>query len=133
MNPKDIRWKQRFENFEKSYRLLEQSLEIELPSIVERAGIIQFFEITLELSWKLLKDYLESQDVEVKFPREVIKESFHYELIENGDTWMTMLGDRNLTIQTYDETKAAEVESKIRNAFFPAIRRLYDSMKEKTT
>jgi len=133
MNPKEARWKQRFENFEKSYRLLEQSLDIESPSVFERAGIIQFFEITLELSWKLLKDYLESQDVEAKFPREVIKKSFHYEIIENGDTWMTMLGDRNLTVHTYDETHAAEVESKIRNAFFPAIRRLYDSMKEKTT
>ena len=133
MNQKDIRWKQRFENFEKSYRLLEQSLEIEPPSIVERAGIIQFFEITLELSWKLLKDYLESQGVEAKFPREVIKESFHYEIIEDGDTWLTMLGDRNLTVHTYNETKAAEIEAKIRNAFFPAVRRLYDSMKEKTT
>ena len=68
MNQRETRWKQRFENFEKSYRLLEQSLEIESPSIVERAGIIQFFEITLELSWKRLKDYLESQDVEAKFP-----------------------------------------------------------------
>jgi nucleotidyltransferase substrate binding protein (TIGR01987 family) len=128
MNQKEIRWKQRFENFEKSYLLLRQSLDIKKPSVVERAGIIQFFEITFELSWKLLKDYLENQNVEAKFPCDVIKEAFHYEIIQNGDAWMAMLG----TVHTYDETKAAEIESKIRNAFFPAISNMYRLMKDKT-
>ncbi len=131
MNPKDTRWRQRFENFEKSYLLLQQSIQIETPSVVERAGLIQFFEITFELSWKLLKDYLESQEVVVKFPRDVIKNAFRYELIGDGDTWMNMLGDRNLTVHTYDETKAAEIETKIRTAFFPAISNLYEGMREK--
>ena len=131
MNPKDIRWRQRFENFEKSYLLLQQSIQIETPSVVERAGLIQFFEITFELSWKLLKDYLESQEVIVKFPRDVIKNAFQYEIIEEGDTWMNMLGDRNLTVHTYNETRAVEIETKIRTAFFPAIGTLYECMKEK--
>lgn len=130
MNQKEIRWRQRFENFEKSFLLLQQSLKIEKPSVVERAGLIQFFEITFELSWKLLKDYLESQDVHPQFPRDVIKQAFHYELISDGDTWMTMLGDRNLTVHTCNETKAAEIESKIRNVFFPAISSLYRLMKD---
>jgi len=130
MNQKTIRWRQRFENFEKSFFLLKQSLEIKTPSVVERAGIIQFFEITFELSWKLLKDYLESRNVDAKFPRDVVKEAFHYELIQDGDTWMAMLGDRNLTVHTYHETKAAEIESKIRNTFFPALGQLYRFMKE---
>lgn len=132
MNQKEIRWHQRFENFEKSFLLLKQSLDIANPSIVERAGLIQFFEVTFELSWKLLKDYLESQNVNPQFPRDVIKEAFHYEIITDGDIWMTMLGDRNLTVHTYNETKAAEIEDKIRNLFFPALDRLYRSMKEKT-
>lgn len=131
MNQKDIRWRQRFENFEKSYQLLAQTIEIEKPSVVERAGLIQFFEVTFELSWKLLKDYLESQDVNPKFPRDTIKEAFKYELIQDGDAWMAMLTDRNLTVHTYNETKASEIESKIRNTFFPAIKQLYVQMKER--
>ena len=51
----DIRYKQRFENFEKSFLLLKQALDIDEPSIVEKAGAIQFFEISFELSWKLMK------------------------------------------------------------------------------
>jgi len=133
MNPKDIRWRQRFENFEKSYLLLAETIEIENPSVAERAGLVQFFEITFELSWKLLKDYLESQEVSAKFPREAIKEAFHYELIADGDGWMQMLTDRNLTVHTYNETQAVEVDSKIRTLFFPAIRQLYFLMKGKSS
>ena len=58
---KDIRWKQRFQNYEKAYLLLERNLNIAEPSEVERAGIIQFFEMAFELAWKLMKDYLEEE------------------------------------------------------------------------
>ena len=57
----DIRYKQRFENFEKSFLLLKEAISIKNPSIVEEAGVIQFFEITFELAWKMMKDYLEFQ------------------------------------------------------------------------
>ena len=40
----DIRYKQRFENFKKAFLLLQSALEIEDPSVVEKAGAIQFFE-----------------------------------------------------------------------------------------
>ncbi|MDD3324328.1 MAG: nucleotidyltransferase substrate binding protein [Sulfurospirillaceae bacterium] len=52
----DIRYKQRFENFEKSFLLFKNALDIETPSIVEKAGVIQFFETTFELAWKLMKE-----------------------------------------------------------------------------
>ncbi len=53
---KDIRWKQRFQNFEKSFLLLKRTLEIKKPSEAERGGLIQFYEMTFELVWKLLRD-----------------------------------------------------------------------------
>lgn len=133
MNQKETRWRQRFENFEKSYLLLAATIEIENPSVAERAGLIQFFEMSFELSWKLLKDYLESQEVIAKFPRDAIKEAFRYELVGDGDAWMQMLTDCNLTVHTYNEEKAVEVDQKIRNVFFPAIRELYLLMKDKAS
>ncbi len=49
-NQKDIRWKQRFQNFEKAFQLLEKAVKIENLSELERGGLIQFFEMTFELS-----------------------------------------------------------------------------------
>ena len=53
-NLKDIRWKQRFENFDKSYKLLNKYAKQPITTELERAGIIQFFEMTFELACKVL-------------------------------------------------------------------------------
>ena len=72
---KEIRWKQRFENFNESYILLDRYSKKEDLSKLEQAGLIQFFEMTFELAWKVLKDYLESEGYIIKSPRETIKPS----------------------------------------------------------
>jgi nucleotidyltransferase substrate binding protein (TIGR01987 family) len=125
----DIRYKQRFENFEKSFFLLEQALSINEPSIVEKAGAIQFFEITFELSWKLMKDYLSYIGYEVKSPREAIKTAFSIELINDGSTWLDGLVDRNLTVHTYDEAKADEVYQAINNDYYKLLKASYSTFK----
>ena len=126
----DIRYKQRFENFEKSFLLLEQALDIEEPSIIEKAGIVQFFEITFELSWKLMKDYLSYIGYEVKSPREAIKTSFSIEIIEDGEIWLNALADRNLTVHTYDETQADEIYRRIKFLYFKLLQELYLKFKD---
>ena len=126
----DIRYKQRFENFEKSFLLLKKAIDIKNPSIIEKAGIIQFFEITFELSWKLMKDYLEYLGYQVKSPREAIKTAYSIELINNGDKWLKMLMDRNLTTHTYDEDNSEEVYEKIKNDYFSLLENLYKKFKK---
>jgi nucleotidyltransferase substrate binding protein (TIGR01987 family) len=88
----DIRWKQRFRNFEKPLKHLRNTLEIENPDIAQRAGLIQFFELSFELSWKLIKDFLEEQGlIEIRFPRETIKKAFETGIISDGHLWMQLL------------------------------------------
>ena len=48
MENEDIRWKQRFQNFEKSLKYVEQALKIPQPDIIQKAGLIQFFEMSFE-------------------------------------------------------------------------------------
>ena len=57
---KNIRWKQRFENFERAFMLLKEAFEkgIAEMSDLEKEGVVQRFEYTFELAWKTLKDYL---------------------------------------------------------------------------
>ena len=119
MNNVEIRWKQRFSNYKKALSLLENALKIEQPDIVQKAGIIQFFEMCCELSWKVLKDYLEEQGFnDVNTPRNAIKKAFEIGIIENGHAWMDLLVDRNLSVHTYDEKKATDLELLISSKYF---------------
>lgn len=60
MSTQDIRWQQPLKNFNKAMLHLEGALKIEQPDMVQKVGIIQLFEMSFELAWKLLKDYLEA-------------------------------------------------------------------------
>ena len=121
---KDIRWKQRYNELRKAFGQLQKALKIEAPDDIYRAGIIQFFEMTLELAWKTLKDYLESQQIDVKTPRETIQQAFQAEIIEDGHIWIDALQKRDLMAHTYDEDRAKEAEDLIRSSYFNEIHRL---------
>jgi nucleotidyltransferase substrate binding protein (TIGR01987 family) len=131
MKNKDIRWVQRFQNFEKTFLLLQETVQIKSPSVAERAGLIQFFEMTFELAWKLLKDYEEEEGFVIKSPRDAIKQAFQTNIINEGHTWIDALEDRNLTSHTYHEKIAVEVEEKIRNKYFPVLKQLYIDFKDR--
>jgi nucleotidyltransferase substrate binding protein (TIGR01987 family) len=120
----DVRWKQRFQNFDRACALLERTAANPDLSEAERGGLIQFFEMAFELSWKLLKDYLVTEGYGVTSPREAIKQAFQNQLIQDGGVWLTALEDRNLTTHTYDEETALRVEKKIREHYLPLLRQL---------
>lgn len=129
----DIRWKQRFENFEKALKTLEivlQALNQDSDSIINKMATIQAYEVAFELAWKTLKDFLSQKGVIVTFPRDVIKEAFSYEIIEDGETWIKMLDDRNLTTHTYDETKTNQVVNNINTCYFQALQQEYTYLKD---
>lgn len=128
----DVRWKQRFQNFDRACALLERTAEKSELSEAERGGLIQFFEMAFELSWKLLKDYLTAEGYEVKSPRDAFKQAFQIGLISNGTDWLTALEDRNLTSHTYDEDTALRVEKKIREQYLPLLRVLRRHFSEKS-
>ncbi|MEO8086410.1 MAG: HI0074 family nucleotidyltransferase substrate-binding subunit [Bacteroidota bacterium] len=98
------------------------------PSKLETAGIVQAFEFTFEIAWKTLKDFLESKDVVISYSRDIIKEAFRAQLIENGETWLDMLDKRNLMSHTYNEENAAAAIKLIREKYFSAIKDVYDSL-----
>jgi len=133
MNEKSIRWKQRFQNFDKAFKQLESAvIELDSLSDLEKEGLVQRFEYTFELSWKTLKDYLESQNVEAKFPREAIKKAFQYDIIGDGEIWMEMLEKRNLMAHTYDEAIFETAIQQISEMFFPEIKKLHQFFSQKT-
>ncbi len=127
---KDIRWKQRFENFEKSYKLLYKYSKEELTTELEKAGLIQFFESCFELSWKLMKDYLESEGFIVKSPRESIKMAFQMDLIDDARVWLEALSSRNLISHTYDEVVFNQLVIDINEIYSIEFEKLYKKLQE---
>lgn len=127
----ELRWQQRFQNFSRSFLLLEQSTELENPSVIERAGMIKFFEMAFEQSWKVLKDFLEEEGFTVKSPRDAIKTAFQYGFIDNAAIWLEAMKDRNLTTHTYDEEAAEKVENNIKHSYYPILKSLYIDFNKK--
>ena len=78
--------------------------------------------MTFELAWKCLKDYLEMQGLDPKYPRDTIKTAVQNNMIDNGEVWLKALTDRNMTVRTYDEEKALAIEQAIRNDYHPLLK-----------
>ncbi|WP_299011858.1 nucleotidyltransferase substrate binding protein [uncultured Shewanella sp.] len=127
----EVRWAQRFQNFERAFLLLQQTVNMPSLSVIERAGMIQFFEMSFELAWKVLKDYQELEGFIIKSPRDAIKQAFQYQLIEDGGLWLEALKDRNLTVHTYQEQTAKDVEEKIKLQYYPLLHALYETFTAK--
>ncbi len=133
----DVRWKQRFENFERGFLLLRSALDgrtLDQLNQLEQEGVIQRFEYTFELAWKTLKDYLEDAGITLDqiHPRAVIKAAFAAKLLEDGEAWMDMLAARNLMSHTYDCTKFQEVVAALKGRYLAVIEEMYALLKAET-
>ncbi|MDR1531384.1 MAG: nucleotidyltransferase substrate binding protein [Clostridiales bacterium] len=130
-NNQDIRWKQRFANFDRAFVLLRSAFEgREVASFnnLEQEGLIQRFEYTFELAWKTIKDYLieSGQNLIEVTPRNVIKEAFEAKIIDNGQAFIDMLLARNLMSHCYDFTKFEEILRSVKIEYLPALEALHD-------
>ena len=126
-----IRCRQRFANYEKSLGHLKTTVEKDVLNDIEKAGLIQFFEVTFELSWKVMKDFLTAEGYEVKSPRDSIKTAFEYGLIQNGTLWHEALEKRNLASHTYDDNILEELEELIIHTYYPLFNDLKEILKKK--
>lgn len=128
---KDIRWRQRFTNFETSFLFLKDGVLKEMLDPLQEAGVIQSFKFTFEMAWKTLKDYLESMGTNVSFAREVIKEAFSSKLIKDGHLWIEILDKRNVLSHTYNREQATRAVELIKNHFFKGIEQVYLELKSR--
>lgn len=126
---KDIRWKQRFDNFAQVYLLLREAFArgVAPLSQLEKEGAIQRFEMTFELAWKTMSDYLQESGLELRpvTLRKVIKEAFAARILENAQEWIDMMLHRNLLSHTYDSKVFEEVLQAVDKRYLSAFERLH--------
>lgn len=129
MNDQDIRWQQRFANFKRAFSLLREAMEQDVDQLsqLEKEGIIQRFEYTFELAWKVLKDKMENDGLVIDkiSPKAVIKQAYAAKYINDAETWLKMIGDRNLMSHTYDFLKFEAVIKTIAAEYLPMLQEWY--------
>jgi nucleotidyltransferase substrate binding protein (TIGR01987 family) len=117
----ELRWQQRFQNYESSLVELKIALEQSQYTTLERAGLIQLFEISFELAWKTLKDLLAYENYNVNSPRETLRQAFASGMIIEGELWLKGLDSRNLFTHTYNKQLAKEAVALIKDTFSPLL------------
>ena len=126
----DVRWKQRFQNFDRAVVLLREPMErgVETLSALEKEGTTRRFEFALEMACKTLKDYMEhgGQVFVPVAPRNVIKEAFAARILKDGQVWIDMLDNRNLLSHTDDFETFEKAVLAIRDRYYPAMEELYE-------
>ena len=128
----DIRWKQRFENYEKAVEKLEEGMRFfeKEPQDIVKEGVIQRFEFSHELAWKLMKDFLTYEGIiGIMGSRTATREAFNKGIITNGQGWMNMLESRNLTVHTYNKEILTDEFEKIIQVYYPLLKEFCNKMK----
>lgn len=120
VNPPDIRWIQRFDNFKRAFQPLRAAAALAEErglSDLERQGLIQAFEFTHELAWNTLKDFLTARGSSAKLygSRDATRAAFAAELIADGEAWMRMIEHRNASSHTYNDAVAGEIMEAVRD------------------
>ena len=127
-----IRWKQRFENFKKTLLKLAEltdSKSVDSLSEIERDSLIKRFELTYELAWNVLKDFLEYQgDTGLQGSRGTFRLAFQRGLIGDGEIWMEMIETSIQSAQFNDETMTNEIVASIYSKYLTLFKKLEEKL-----
>jgi nucleotidyltransferase substrate binding protein (TIGR01987 family) len=127
----DIRWKKRFQNFQKALSTIEEIIPL-FPQLndLEKDGLIHRFEFTFDLSWKVMQDYIKFAGyVDLKGPRALITQMAQDNLLDPF-VWIELLTARNELSHIYDEEISRNYLNKIVNDFFPAFKEFQNTMEK---
>ncbi|MEO5334932.1 MAG: nucleotidyltransferase substrate binding protein, partial [Magnetococcus sp. YQC-5] len=97
-----------------------------------RDGVIQRFEVAMDLSWKLLQRVLKerfSLQIDLlRTKKDLFREAATYKLIIDTECWLDHYDSRNDTSHVYDEDVANDVFEHI-SEFLPDVRDLLIRLK----
>ena len=129
----DVRWIQRYANFHRACERLLEVTEadrfIDDLSELELEGLVQRFEYTFELSWKVLQDLLLYKGHEFMMgPNGTMKMAFEDGLISDHDGWRKMAKSRNTLSHVYDEEEVLPIVNLIYSDYAPLLKKLDENL-----
>lgn len=96
-----------------------EEIVINIADILKQ-GLIQSFEFTHELAWKVMQDFAQDQgNAEIRGSKDATKYAAQVDLINNAQEWMNMILSRNETSHTYNSETADEIFKTIIKIYYP--------------
>jgi len=120
-----------FLDFEKSFNNLKSAVKKAVDDL-DIDGTIKRFELCYELSWKIIKLYLEDLGIICKNPRDCFKQAKINNLIKDEVVWMEMIDTRNQLVHEYSSDFSREIFEKIKNDYVKILEELYKNIKERS-
>lgn len=127
------RLSERIENFDKAFILFKKMCDNYISdknNDTFRLALTQSFEIVFELGWKVLKDYLATEGIEVFTPKDVIKSAFNMNILQDGQVWIDMSKDRNATSHEYNMDKVDIMLERISSVYYDELYRFSCQVRE---
>ena len=113
----------KIKNFEKALERLKEGVK-EAKNDLDKDGVIQRFEFTMETLWKALRAILLYQGIECYSLISCIKEAFRANLISDDEIILDMLEDRNISSHVYDEERSNKIFERIKNIYLEYLENL---------
>ena len=132
----DLKWKQRFLTFEKTFKVLQRRIDAYKKHPNDEAcqwALVQSFNLIHGSSWKVLKDYLQYEGVDVYIydgPKKILRKASQNKLILKIEPWMEAIAKTKSAMHIYDENILREVIQFITVTFHPIVRNLYFQLKK---
>jgi len=104
-----------FQEFQEALIRFEEVLNQEKTEFI-RDSAIKRFELVFDLSWKIIKAWLEEKGVSCTSPLGCFKEAYHQGTIEFEEIWIDMVKTRNKTVHTYNLELAENIYTGLPNA-----------------
>lgn len=127
----ESRYINRYNTFCRSLKNLGKSLNADPKADFVLEGTVLNFNLTFDISWKVMKDILLKElgvlGFAVGSPRESLQQTFTNGIIDN-DQWMQMLKTRNHLAHDYDGTFAAEKFQDIIKVYYLLFEKLKDDV-----
>ena len=99
-----------------------------------RDGVIQRFEYTMDLSWKMIQRYLRGIQLEesaIRSKNDLFREAARLDLIEDAARWIRHYAARNETSHDYNTEKADRVYAQA-SLFLPDVKKLWETLARAT-
>ncbi|MCI7263946.1 MAG: HI0074 family nucleotidyltransferase substrate-binding subunit [Otoolea sp.] len=123
----------RYHTFCKSLENLEKSRHADPKADFVLEGTVLNFNLTFDISWKVMKDILVKQmgilDFAVGSPRETLQQAFTNKIIDN-DQWMRMLRVRNQLAHDYDGSFASDMFQEIITVYLSLFEQLREQVRK---